>query len=205
MQIAILTFDGFNELDSFIALGLLGRVPGWRVRICGPGARLTSMNGVTVEPQAGLDWAGQADAVLIGSGIRTRDIAADPAMLERIRLDPARQIIGAQCSGSLLLARLGLLEGRPICADLTTRPWLVEAGATVLDAPFVAHGSVASAGGCMASLYLAAWTIARGAGRAAAEAAVDYVAPVGEKADWVARTMAAIGPFLNEGTAARAA
>ena len=33
MHIAILTFDGFNELDSFIALGILNRVkrPGWRV------------------------------------------------------------------------------------------------------------------------------------------------------------------------------
>ena len=33
MHIAILTFDGFNELDSLIALGMLNRVkkPGWRV------------------------------------------------------------------------------------------------------------------------------------------------------------------------------
>ena len=30
MQIAILTFDGFNELDSFVALSLLNRVHGWR-------------------------------------------------------------------------------------------------------------------------------------------------------------------------------
>ena len=32
MHIAILTFDGFNEIDSIVALGVLGRVrkPGWR-------------------------------------------------------------------------------------------------------------------------------------------------------------------------------
>lgn len=31
MQIAILTFDGFNELDSLIALGILNpiKMPGW--------------------------------------------------------------------------------------------------------------------------------------------------------------------------------
>jgi len=40
MHIAILTFDGFNELDSIIALGILNRVeqPGWRVSIASPSA-----------------------------------------------------------------------------------------------------------------------------------------------------------------------
>jgi hypothetical protein len=35
MHIAILTFEGFNELDSFIALGILNRIrkPDWRVSI----------------------------------------------------------------------------------------------------------------------------------------------------------------------------
>jgi len=35
MHVAILTFQGFNELDSLIALGILNRVskPHWRVSI----------------------------------------------------------------------------------------------------------------------------------------------------------------------------
>src|SRR3546814_4521295 len=73
------------------------------------------MNGVTIERQQPLDFAAKADAVIIGSGIRTREIAADPLMLGRIRLDPARQLIGAQCSGTLLLARLGLIGDLPAC------------------------------------------------------------------------------------------
>src|SRR3546814_8615409 len=59
------------------------------------------MNGGTIERQQPLDFAAKADAVIIGSGIKTREIAADPLMLGRIRLDPARQLIGAQCSGTL--------------------------------------------------------------------------------------------------------
>src|SRR3546814_16848121 len=82
-------------------------------------------------------------------------------MLGRIRLDPARQLVGAQCSGTLLLAKLGLIGDLPACADLTTKPWVIEAGVDVLDAPFVAHGNVATAGGCLASQYLATWLIAR--------------------------------------------
>ena len=85
MHIAILTFDGFNELDSLIALGVLNRIkrPGWRVTLAAPTARVTSMNGVTLEATASLDAAATADAVLVGSGIRTREIVADSAPLRR--------------------------------------------------------------------------------------------------------------------------
>lgn len=204
MQIAILTFDGFNELDSFIAAGILNRMraKGWQAHITSPTPEVTSMNGVTIQRQQPLDFVERADAVLIGSGIRTREIAADAAMLSRIRLDPSRQLIGAQCSGTLLLAKLGLIGDLPACNDLTTKPWVVEAGVEVLDAPFVAHGEVATAGGCLASQYLAAWIIARLAGLEDAEAAVHYVAPVGEKAAYVERALAVVTPFLPSRAAA---
>lgn len=85
----------------------------------------------------------------------------------------------------------------PVCTDVTSKPWVVSAGARVIDAPFVAHGNVATAGGCMAAHYLAAWAIARGAGEAAARAVIDYVAPVGEKAETVSRVMGVVAPFLR--------
>jgi transcriptional regulator GlxA family with amidase domain len=206
MQIAVLTFDGFNELDSFIAAAILNRLrgQGWAAHITAPTARVTSMNGVAIDRQKPLEYAEEADAVIVGSGVRTREIAADPAMLDRIRLDPARQLVGAQCSGTLLLAKLGLIGDLPACTDLTTKPWVIEAGVEVLDAPFVAHGNVATAGGCLASQYLAAWVIARLADEAAAEEALHYVAPVGEKALYVERAMAAVRPFLRHGVVAAA-
>jgi len=198
MQIAVLTFDGFNELDSFVAAAILNRLrpKGWAAYITSPTPEVTSMNGVTLQRQRPLEFLPDADAVLIGSGIRTREIANDPTLLARIALDPGRQLIGAQCSGTLLLARLGLIGALPACTDLTTKPWVVEAGVEVLDAPFVAHGNVATAGGCLASQYLAAWVIARSAGLRDAEEAIRYVAPVGEKALYVERALAAVTPFL---------
>lgn len=201
MRIAILTFDGFNELDSFIAAGILNRMrgQGWSVQIVCPTPEVTSMNGVTIQRQQPIEFAAEADAVLIGSGIRTRDLANDPALMARIRLDPARQLIGAQCSGTLMLAKLGLIGDLPACTDLTTKPWVIEAGVDVIDAPFVAHGNVATAGGCLASQYLAAWMIARLATAKDAEEAIHYVAPVGEKATYVERALSVIGPFLTPG------
>lgn len=124
MKICILTFDGFNELDSLIAFSLLNRIkkPDWHVSIAGPTPTLRSMNGLVLESQASLVDVIDADAVLIGSGIKTRDHVADEQLMTQLMLDPTRQLIGAQCSGALLLEKLGLLKNIPVCTDLTTAP-----------------------------------------------------------------------------------
>ena len=198
MHIAILTFQGFNELDSFIALGVLNRVkkPDWRVTVCCPEPEVTSMNGVTVRAQSSLEDARAADAVIVGSGLLTRTIADTPALTSRLLLDPARQLIAAQCSGTLLLAKLGLLGDLPACTDLTTKPWVQEAGVEVLNQPFFARGNIATAGGCLSSSYLAAWIIARSEGLEAAASALHWVAPVGEKEAFVNNALANIVPHL---------
>jgi transcriptional regulator GlxA family with amidase domain len=198
MHIAILTFEGFNELDSLIAFALLNRIrrPDWRVSIASPAARVTSMNGLVIDSQIDLPQACAADAVIVSSGMRTREVVADEALMAQLRLDPARQLLAAQCSGTLVLARLGLLDGVPGCTDLTSKPWVQEAGVQVLDQPLFARGNVATAGGCLASTYLAAWVIARLVGLDEARQALHYVAPVGEKTDYLATAMAAIEPYL---------
>ena len=198
MHIAILTFDGYNELDSLIAYGILNRVkrPGWRVSIASPTAQVQSMNGLVLQAQATLADACAADAVIVGSGIKTRDVVADPALMAQLQLDPARQLLGAQCSGTLVLAKLGLLGAVPACTDLITKPWVQEAGVEVLDQPLFANGNVATAGGCLASTYLAAWVLARLEGVDAAQSALHYVAPVGEKEAYVERAMGHLMPYL---------
>jgi len=199
MHIAILTFQGFNELDSLVALGILNRVkkPDWRVTLCCPDTAVTSMNGVTVHGQSTLADTASADAVIVGSGIKTREIVNDPAIMSSLHLDPARQLIRGQCSGTLILAKLGILANVPACTDLTTKPWVQETGVDVLNQPFYASGNIATAGGCFASQYLATWIIARTEGKEAAKDALHYVAPVGEKDEYVSRAMNNIMPYIS--------
>ena len=198
MHIAILTFDGFNELDSLIAFGMLHRVrqADWRVSIASPDQQVQSMNGLHLQAHISLEEACEADAVLVGSGVRTREIVNDAALMHRLQFDPTRQLLGAQCSGTLILARLGLLADVPACTDLITKPWVEDAGVATLDQPFTAAGNVATAGGCLASQYLAGWTIARLAGLEAARNAMHYIAPVGEKEIYIDRMMAHIVPYV---------
>ena len=200
MRIAIVTFDGFNEIDTFVPLGLLNRLgaQGWKAQIASPTARVTSMGGVTVDAQQPLEFANEADGVIFGSGLYTRAVSEDGKLMDRLQLDPLRQWIGAQCSGTLLLARLGLLADMPACTDLTTKPWLVEVGVRVLDEPFHARGPIASAGGCLASQYLSTWLMLRGAGEQATRQALHYAAPVGEKDAYVARLIGVVKPFIAD-------
>ncbi|MEZ8826971.1 DJ-1/PfpI family protein [Vibrio amylolyticus] len=198
MDIAILTFEGFNELDSFIAAGILNRMKpmGWNVQITSPSPSVTSMNGIKIDAQQPLEFANKADVVLFGSGILTREIANNSMIMSRLKLDSSQQLIGAQCSGTLMMSVLNLLDGRPACTDLTTKPWVIEAGVNVLEQPFFASGNIATAGGCLSSQYLAIWVINKLASSAEAREAIYYVAPVGEKQNTVEHCMSVVQPYL---------
>ena len=78
---------------------------------------------------------------VIGGGMPLAAFGGKRAVMEQLALDPSRQLLGAQCSGTLVLAKLGLLDGVPACTDLVTKPWVEEAGVCVLNQPFVAHGN----------------------------------------------------------------
>ncbi len=196
MNIAILTFEGFNELDSFIAFSILNKIKDWNVKITSPSEEVTSMNDVTIKAQEQLEYANSADVVIIGSGIYTRDIAQDKIILNQLNLDPAKQLIGSQCSGALIMAKLGLLTNLPACTDLITKPWVIEAGVDVLEQAFVAKNNIATAGGCMSSEYLATWVMVKKANIETAESILGYVAPVGEKEKHISHCISVVSPFV---------
>lgn len=198
MQIAILTFEAFNEIDVFVAAALLNRLSkqGWRAFITAATHEVTSKNGVVVQAQKPLEFAAEADAVIFGSGMKTDEIAEDPAMLARMRVDPSRQLLVGQCSGALVMSALGLFAGEPVCTDRMTAPMLAYSGLQVTEAAFHARGNVATAGGCLASQYIAAWIVGRLLGAEAIGGMIRAAAPVGEEDSYVARAVAVVSPFL---------
>jgi len=198
VKICILTFQGFNEIDSLVAFRMLKwlKKDNWDIRICCPEAEVTSMGGLTIHAQATLEDAANADVVVVGSGNLTRDIVNDKDLMARIKLDPKRQIIAAQCSGTLMLAKLGLLDQVPACTDSVTKPWVQEAGIEVLNQPLFAKDNVATAGGCLASAYLTAWLIAKLDNLETVKSALHYFAPVGEKDEFVEKALKNITPYF---------
>ncbi len=196
MNIALVTFDGFNEIDTFVALTILNRVKrlDWKVQIVSPTEQIISMNAIAIQAQQPLAFANNADVVLFGSGLYTQQIIQNPEIIATFQLDSTKQLIGSQCSGALILARLGLLHNRIATTDLTTRPHLTELGVEVCDRPFVADGNIATAGGCLAAQYLAGWVISRCLGNIERDKALQSVAPVGEQEAYLSHVASILEP-----------
>lgn len=198
MKIAILSFQGFNEIDSLLTFRMLKWLykDDWDIKICCPEAEVTSMGGLTIRAQGTLEDTKKADAVIVGSGAMTRELVKDEALMSRINLKPGRQLIGAQCSGALILAKLGILRGIPACTDIVTKPWAQDAGIKVLNQPLFAKNNIATAGGCLSAAYLGAWIVAKLDHLETARKALHYFAPVGEQDEFVAKAVSNIIPYL---------
>ena len=204
MQVAVVTFDGFNELDSLICAHIVNRVdrPGWRAQITGASRVVTSMNGLVLEVEQPLEYVTEADAVVFGSGRATAAAASDASILDRLSLRPESQLIASQCSGALFLRELGLILDMPICTDSRTAESGLLDGHEVLAQPFHAVGRIATAGGCLAAHYLATWLIWCGAGRQVALDALSYVLPRGEEELYEGRVIRNVESYVTDAATA---
>lgn len=182
MQVSIVTFDDFTDLDLFILWDLLNRVenPGWHVRLLGDKESHVSSTGIEVRMHGRLPEANSSQAVLFCSGKGTRKKMRDQSFLEAFRLDETRQLIGAIDSGALLLGALGLLRGKKATTypSSETKKLLEGMGAEVVWESFVRGGNVATAAQCLSGQYLAGWVIENLAGREQMERALKSVAPL---------------------------
>ncbi len=118
--------------------------------------------------------------MLFASGPATRALCKDAAFLASLRLDPRRQLIGSMCSGALILAAKGLLDGIPATTYPTARKDLEAFGVTVVERPFVREGNIATAAGCLAAQRLAGWVIETLVDARTRELVLRSVQPVGE-------------------------
>jgi transcriptional regulator GlxA family with amidase domain len=182
MKISIIAFDDFTDIDVFFLWDLLNRVTveDWNVRILGDGPHHTSRSNLTIPMHGSLEEANTSDVVLFTSGPGARAKVQDEAFLRAFHLDPEKQLIGSMCSGALLLAALGLLEGKQATTYPTSKKQLESFGVEVIEKPFVVQGNVATAAGCLAAQQLAGWVIERCASAEMKEAVLKSIMPVGE-------------------------
>lgn len=198
MRISIVAFDDFTDVDVWLMWDLLNRVgrEDWRVGILADKEKVTSSTGITFRVHGLLSEASEYDAVLFASGKGTRRVIQDEAFLSALNLDVEKQLIGSMCSGALILAALGLLDGKKATTYPTAKKQLESFGIEVVEKPFVCEGNVATAAGCLSAQYLAGWVIETLAGEEEKEKVLSYIQPVGEGlffADYEPKEFAAKG------------
>lgn len=182
IQISILAFDDFTDIDVFLVWDLLNRVkdPNWSVKIIGDKSNLTSVTGLTLPTHGGLSEIKHSSAVIIASGPGTRAKIEDKHFLSSLQLQPNQQLIGAMCSGALILGALGLLENHPATTYPTAVEKLKTFGAIPVEKPFVQLGNIATAAGCLSAQYLTGWIIETFYGSEVKDLIIKSIQPVGE-------------------------
>lgn len=180
-QIAIVAYPGFTALDMIGPYEVLRNLPGAEVRFvwheAGP---ITADSGVLVIGAThSLAETPSPDVVLVPGGPSTPVHARDEELLEWLR----RAHSGASwttsvCSGSVILAAAGLLDGRRATSHWIALAALKAFGVTpVADERIVREGNVVTCAGVSAGLDLALWLAGQIAGEGRAKAiqlAIEY-------------------------------
>lgn len=167
MNVAIVLFEGFDELDAIgpyevfrLAAGYGGDIDTQLVTLEST-ARVEARSGLRVEPDGTLNGTDPNLLVVPGGGWndgekgvrREYERGALPDAIARHHEEGAR--IASVCTGALLLAKTGLLEGRPATTHHTALEDLEATGATLQEGRFVDDGDVLTAGGITSGFDLA--------------------------------------------------
>lgn len=170
MNIAVVLFDGVEELDF---AGPWEVLAAWRDGWPEDGVRVftVSWSDVPVVCAKGLhvvadhtwETAPEADVVVWPGGRGTRPMLVDDDVKALVRrLADRATVMTSVCTGSLVYAAAGLLDGRPAATHWGSLDRLAELGAVVdPDARFVDDGDVITAAGVSAGIDMALHLVAR--------------------------------------------
>lgn len=137
-----------------------------------PGTILTT-NGLKVVPEHTFESAPAPDILIIPGGFGTRALLKKPSVLEWIRTRAKRaEIVASVCTGSLLLAKAGLLDQQPATTHYLSFDLLRELAPNAIvheDKRFLDNGHIATSAGISAGIDLSLHLVARLEGISVAE------------------------------------
>ena len=158
MDIAIALFERVTALDAIGPYEVLQRLPEAQLRFVGhrKGEVRTDHGflGLTVDHT--FDEHPSPQIVLVPGGIGTRALVHDEAILGWLRrAHETTRFTTSVCTGSLLLASAGILEGLDATTHFSARPLLAKYGATALDDRVVQRGKIITAAGVSSGIDMA--------------------------------------------------
>lgn len=173
--VAGLLFPGFELLDLFGPLEMLGTAEQefsleLIAQTAGP---VASAQQVSAMAQRSFDEAGDYDILLIPGGMGTRQEVNNTALLDwLVKASSRTEWTLSVCTGSALLARAGLLDGRRATTNKAAFAWASSQGPDVQwvrEARWVEDGRFMTSSGVSAGMDMALAAIARMLGEAQAE------------------------------------
>jgi transcriptional regulator GlxA family with amidase domain len=161
--VSILIFDGLTALDAIGPYDVLRQVPGWEVTFVGKeaGEVRTEEGGLGLVADVALADAPAADVLLVPGGSGTRPLTGDEEVLDWVRAtDQGTRRTTSVCTGSLVLAAAGLLEGRRATTYWQNLEDLRAFGAEPITERWVEDGKYLTAAGVSAGIDMALHLVA---------------------------------------------
>ena len=173
MEVAIPLYDRFTALDAIGPYQVLSTLPGATVRFLAaePGPVRTDNGMLTVVAEGRYEDLPAPEVVVVPGGPGTRAVLADDRLLDWIRsAHGGSRYTTSVCTGSLLLAAAGLLDGVDAATHWLSRDELAELGARPVAERVVERGRVITAAGVSAGIDMGLRLAELLAGRETAEA-----------------------------------
>src|SRR3954464_150316 len=173
-QIAIVVYPGFTALDFIGPYEVLRNLPDAEVRFVWhePGPITADSGVLLVGATHSFDETPSPDIVLVPGGMTTFQHARDEKLLDWVRrADKTSTWTTSVCSGSVILAAAGLLEGRRATSHWMALPMLKPFGVEAVgDQRIVHEDKFVTAAGVSAGIDLAMWLYGQICGEAKAKA-----------------------------------
>ena len=173
MKIAIALFDRFTALDAIGPYEVLSRLPGAELTFVGQEKRAfrTDNDCCAIVADASFDQYRSADVLVVPGGPGTRAMTTDRPLLDWVRhIHGGTQWTTSVCTGSLVLAAAGLLQGTDAVTHWGAMGELESLGAKPVHERVVVRGKIVTAAGVSAGIDMALTLAARIAGEQVARA-----------------------------------
>jgi transcriptional regulator GlxA family with amidase domain len=180
MQIAIVLYPGLTALDAVGPYEVLRLLPEAEVRFVGaaPGPVVTDSGVLVLGVTHSYAETPEPDIVLVpGSGPRTATTMADRQLTGWLRrVHETTRWTTSVCTGAMILAAAGILDGLAATTHWMTQPGLAAMGAKPRPGERIVHaGKIVTAAGVSAGLDLGLWLAGQIAGREHAETIQLYI------------------------------
>lgn len=158
MEIAILLFDGLTALDAVGPYEVLSRLPEAHVRMVGTerGAKRTRSGSLALVADHTLAEVPRPDVVVVPGGPGEQALRSDPDVLGWLRAaHETSHWTTSVCTGSLLLAAAGILDGVEATTHWSSMDDLAALGAIPVAERVVVRGRIVTAAGVSAGIDMA--------------------------------------------------
>jgi transcriptional regulator GlxA family with amidase domain len=180
MQVAYLLYDRFTALDITGPHEVLNSVPGnesiFVAEEAGPVRNESDT--LSLVADASTDEVAEPDILVVPGGFGTRALLDHEPLLDWIRtVHETTTWTTSVCTGALLLAAAGLLDGVPATTHWLARGLLGELGAKPVPDRVVQQGKIVTAAGVSSGIDMALWLVQQINGDEVAQAvqlAIEY-------------------------------